>query len=1474
MMKRIFTFSLLMLAFAMNAVAYEKGKLIERHIFRLMSPDDGDVGPNEFTIEWDGTGWWSDIRTLKSISQRGAFGSSKIEKQTYLNWFDHSARFVAQDHTAWIISKNDRQDLGFGLMNNSNEYKSLRIAGLKTGDIVRFEYYRNDANVSQFPQFQSTNATQNGTTVTEGQNVYGTEDIIMNSNGDLDINCPPRMLLRQVTITHANYKKATYHIDEVHDDHGNTGYRYTITGSGVLEEKRGAVPYITMQFGNESDMTVVRDYGDGNYAASCVIDPEHNFDLDNGAPLTANYKRRYQNESGQFVRWSNVRDSYNNVGTQEEQDAVKELAQNEVNLLKGQEWTLFRTNTIWDTDPYVYEGEGENRHIVYEDGHNGESGYEKLNWIEQRRRAYEWIDDFHNTWPLYGTYFYFFPEVKGKLSIKFYCEGNGQHLPFWFKAQDGTVVDAYVTGANNQTGNNIYELNDIDVVSGGAYYLCANPTLIEGEHPVARLISYQFVPEFRIAPIYKVVDDVEENGSVTAACEILGGPYTELNGNVDTSEFGKYKTHEMVNDQPVEVWTDFLKNGEKAPLVECLGNIKSCVPVVRTESGHQYLDITQIKYKEGANVNKGGAIVVNLCCDAGKGAFVLTIAYDAATAQWSKESGKNVRVGTTTEVKRWDFFTNVLDIGQYKNNQGEQYRYPTDQWKGSSTLFKEVHKYDEMTADWRITYADIQNEGIEPIFKSVYDMEGDNADMLHETAGLVFLAESNLVGIYNENNTSNSDFQDRYIGLMGDRQHTIDKKPRTIIIPYLKQDDRIVIKMGSYGNADDNVTPEPATLRIKGANDALGNPIPDNADYVIGGSIPGVENPSKPFGEYHFISTGGHFELSAYDAKLLKLYSIEIYRNAANNNADILTENELTGLPAEVTFTDKDTETTKYIGGHVRYHGYQEKSTFHGIDQVRGNLVLGTDNEKNKYTVTTTEAEPYCTVSAKVSKGDFGSFRAKMAVKTKDANNTYVTDYVPGSLAVGYRETKSYPYTWDFTDLRGYANSHISNEESNNNLLDGYKGWVEKGNSVSAMRIAPAQDPGVLFANGGQLYANTKMFDESAGIGFKRDESLSLSELKDYDEGLQLLTDGLKLDCPNDNEYRLVIPQVGADAAIYVRATPLTGVSSKYSTDGTNANTWPEKATASDGDKIYAYKNSGSNPVDIELWLNHMIIRKIAVATDEKKVNELGWNTESRDHAIDPSLLPYMTGKDFRTYIASAIDTKDGEKIVKLTRIDGGSGVDNITGKTDGTTKKYIVPAATKTENNVTVPYNGSSNACIIRYYDGSVVDIFEEGKGFHLFVPDMHDAAGEWPDNLLKARVTPTTNNDKVLRDEDEKANYAFTNKWKYVDADGKELEGRGGQKVGDQAFYRIMQGGASSDGNQAYLSIADNIYPARMSIVFEGEKSDDSEATGIATVEDNSVDSENARFYNLSGQQLSGKPNRSGLYIVNGKKVSIKNK
>ena len=399
--------------------------------------------------------------------------------------------------------------------------------------------------------------------------------------------------------------------------------------------------------------------------------------------------------------------------------------------------------------------------------------------------------------------------------------------------------------------------------------------------------------------------------------------------------------------------------------------------------------------------------------------------------------------------------------------------------------------------------------------------------------------------------------------------------------------------------------------------------------------------------------------------------------------------------------------------------------------------------------------------------------------------------------------------------------------------------------------------------NGNQLYANGAVIPETKGLWFYFDNNDPA-----YNGCMQIAADGLHLANTKKMKedgttnltmgwwnYKMVIPDVPAGAAVYLRMqrdqsvadgdfskkpnenpvyflntsyhfgvsstsspkTSLTPVNSSsfdlskqadvYNATGNSNSKYSfYKVNGKTDEWIACVKNTTGAVNNLTFTLNGWVLKKLAVSTDAKTVNKYGWNTESRERAIDPSLTAYMTGKDFRTYIVTAADKK--ANTVTLTRIDGGSGADGS--KTDATNSnmKLIVPAATKTvDGNVVNDDGNSKNACIIRYMNaegvGEAVDIFGAGDGFHLFVPDMREAAASMPEsNLLKAQLSnTTTTSKKVPRDETNgNNNYAFTFKYKKVNDDGTPYTG---PIEGKQAFYRIVSGGASSGGHQGYLSI-----------------------------------------------------------------------
>ncbi len=1104
---------------------------------------------------------------------------------------------------------------------------------------------------------------------------------------------------------------------------------------------------------------------------------------------------------------------------------------------------------------------------------------------------YVYGDKFNSIWPLCGNFFYFFPEVDGLLEVEYYCEGSNEVVAFWYKQKengdyvgiDGQPKTQFINtnspGDSNTNGSNNYKLR-VNVEKGGVYYLCSLPTNLHAQ-PIIRLKSYTFVPRFRVAPLYKVVSNTEVangNAAIQKVAEITGGPYTNLDGT--ERNYGT-NSYDLANNT-------FERNAEQEPRIKCLGNVVSAKAKIDYEGGKQYLSFYDIKFREATNAagekyNPGGAVVVHINNSVGQASFVLTIAYDAADAKWNDD--KTQRVAATnggTEVKRWDFYSGKgdyitkrdgaisynggdtyttevnsgWDLGKYGKDDGTRYATAPSVWVGKSKLFKEVHKADGLTTDWEHDYVDVPNKK-EPIFKSIYDMEADNADMIHETAGLVFFTEPNELGIYNEKEAPTSSFQDRFIGLMGGGK---------LIIPRLKKDDRVVIKMGAFGNVDgvgESEFEQKAVLWLKNAKDAKGNTISEETDYIIGGSMP-YDGETQPHGEYHFVvantstSDDTDFAIEVKDAALLKIYSIDIYRNAANNNADILTENSVTMKDGpEVVYTEDDT-FPKDMEFFMRYSGYKEKKTLESgnVDQLRGNLFASLVDEdgiipESNFKSVGSDDFPYNSVKIEgaVKKGDFGSFRADMTVKTKDDDNTYVTDYTPGNLAVGYLETMPYPYTWDFTDMleiqdatmddQLYIEHAIQNEMNASNLVEDYKGWVED-EGVHSLRNAPMNEPGILFANGGQLYGANKMFAEIAGIGFKRSVDTP-EEAKLMNRSVAINTGSLELNADEGLFHKLVLPKVPANGVVYVRATPIKNASlvTKCSVDGVTEKPFDMTIEIPMGDnkKDYVYIMKNNAEKDVELWLNGLSVQKIAVSTDFKKIGLTGYATESRDHIIDHRLTEFFTGQPIKAYYGKLSDDK---KSISLEKVE------------------FLEAAEDE----------GDATGCILHNETtGSDKSVNVIDNGFHLFVPDMHDKGTSNIDgNVLLAHLT----SDKVTNDEGI-TRYVLTNKWYSTGDDEKQNVNTDQMKV---RFVKVDHStGARLSANSAYMELSKDAGAKIANIVlFYDEKEEPSgETTGIVTLE--SDNNENAVWYTLSGMRIEA-PAKAGMYIRNGKKVVVRMK
>lgn len=404
---------------------------------------------------------------------------------------------------------------------------TFTINGLFAGDVVTVETLGN--------------CSQNGTSLSEGSHSY-----TATSDGEsITINCVNNYCgIQKVTI--ATQHLATYEIDH---------QTYTFTSGGVLPDKRKAVPYITMTFGNENmDYAYVRYYGE-----------------ENGVKQFGSFMLTETMDDTYFKDYFNHQDYYQNE----------------------QNWNNAN-------GPYVLH-----EPVVFKGG------------------------NFDEYVPWHGTYYYFYPETNGKLYIHMHSDPVTSHnnwgndpMFLWDKTSnngaDASSFD-YNTEGFYKFGSN--PQNGVRVKKNHVYFMCTTPNDPRRRN-VAHLTDYTFVPDFTMTPLYKVVDNAASptTANPIEAAELM---YTDNNPNL----------HYRVK--------------------KCLGNIESAT--VKIENNKLYF--TNITYKSG-NVNKGGAVIVDVDCTDGQADFVLTVPYSAEPVD-----------GTGLEVKKWDFYSNIIDNATVDYNQ-------------------------------------------------------------------------------------------------------------------------------------------------------------------------------------------------------------------------------------------------------------------------------------------------------------------------------------------------------------------------------------------------------------------------------------------------------------------------------------------------------------------------------------------------------------------------------------------------------------------------------------------------------------------------------------------------------------------------------------------------------------------------------------------------------------------------------------
>lgn len=491
----------------------------------------------------------------------------------------------------------------------------------------------------------------------------------------------------------------------------------------------------------------------------------------------------------------------------------------------------------------------------------------------------------------------------------------------------------------------------------------------------------------------------------------------------------------------------------------------------------------------------------------------------------------------------------------------------------------------------------------------------------------------------------------------------------------------------------------------------------------------------------------------------------------------------------------------------------------------------------------------------------------------------FIVDTDTLTMAYGTVDFQEYPHTWDFT-LIG------RNTTTPTMLADAYTNgtginWFKKNtwgdpNTADESKYPiwqPAEDEeneyilngfhkeikGVMFANGAQLTAGYEPIEETKGLGIYLRKGVSGSyfiysmadDSEDSFSGKDMLRYGIEdgagylkfADVPEGSPRRYIIrvPQVSKSAGqrVYICADGTPAVYQEpYANEGNGSNSTITTLVANtDGNNSYFVPE---NDGDVFIDVTGMKVFKIGVTSTFKKLNEYQGNmyaTESREHNVKYDLSGYFTGDEVKAYKVTGYAKAENP---------------NATIQDDDPANAGIPMVGNLTLEPVEV---SAAETGVILVGTGT-------GDGFAsepLFVKDVNSDCDNITENFMVASSAGVPANPYIL-----------TRTYRLLDEKGQPT---GSKKTGPLAFYKMFSGELGE--HLAYFNMpaeSSNYYTFRFIDEMDEEGTDADGIEQIALDEIDTMMADDAEYYNINGQKLTGKPTQKGIYICNGKKFFVK--
>lgn len=834
-----------------------------------------------------------------------------------------------------------------------------------------------------------------------------------------------------------------------------------------------------------------------------------------------------------------------------------------------------------------------------------------------------------------------------------------------------------------------------------------------------------------------------------------------------------------------------------------------------------------------------------------------------------------------SKKKVWDFYSNRLTltpkgllgdtpqaIGDATTTTAESADYDKNNWKYKYKSYK----YE----DGKLTYFK------EPLYAYAFPVDGDNALLIQETAGLQFTCDAEKFGIQNR----------------ADDKHYRNVKfagGSTLTIPQLKKNQYVMIYWDPYAGGEGK---SGATFTATNVMDLEGREV--NKTFVTTGIASDWHNPSdgggaEPWGATSFqVKEDGDVTFTIADNGWNDIVKI-VVDNTYDTPFRIATNNYVAGKGFQGKKICSANHNNMLLAGEsFRVSGYPQETRSMSAATPDFKISDGANLVKREDIVEYSKSgTPYNLIKLTAKAGMHGNVLVTQTVYgyglndagEVDASTRYAFEKNEAWLVVGDVTQQTYPHTWDFTKYNcNWKNESDGNAKATqiersgcytsgdwgdgNNTGNGFgvqsvsgywsNRWKD-GLYPNAKVSAPNIDK-PLFANGSELSYKGNSLKETAGLGIiLSDNNLTGGAITETDNA-NIVTANSNINFGEDTwgttcltlsgDDAIKIPSVNAGMYIFLHCNQAKDSNiSVTSSAGDNAiqqgwennNELINQFNPKGGVWVFKVKQAGDVIVKGLSQIYH-----IAVTDQVKTFSKVGKATESRDCFIDYSQSGVYTKNSLTAYHAKSSAQYDNQNnIISLEKID------------------VMKPetAGLLLYNDYKATVNGKK-----------VTEEHESNFDVPLFAPAVNieaSAFGKNENNMqasspLKAHVAAS-----IMAPSDAKVNrFIFTNVV-YDRNDASETK-----KEKDLGFYIVRKQG-NMKANQAYLELPTSLFnttsAAKQYVRLAFEDINDT-LTGIDSVPTDTLPRlESGVYYTLNGVRLASKPQQKGIYILNGKKVVI---